>query len=75
MKKFISFITAVISCVSLSVTALAETIIIAPSEVSDPDIKTSVLVEGNGIPWIIWVLLGFMVLATVMVIINKKKNK
>lgn len=73
MKKYISLILGVVFCFIFSVTALAETVIIAPEDVSNPDIKTSVLTTDNGL----WLWIGIAVIAVIIVvlIIAKKRKK
>ena len=77
MKKYISFILAFLFCFACSVTALAETVVLAPESVSDPDVKTSILVQGGpGFwSWFFIILAAIVVVFAVIIFINKKRDK
>lgn len=74
MKKYISVLLAVIFCFTLSVTAFAETVTIGPDDVSNPDIKTSVLTYGGGFGFWLWVIIAVVVVVGLFVIIIKKNK-
>lgn len=76
MKKYISFILALIFCFACSVTAFAETVVISPDNMSDADVKTSVIVQGGGFGmWFLVIFAAVIALFALIIIINKKRDK
>ena len=75
MKKYISVLLAILFCISLSVTALCETVTISPEDTSIPNSQSSLVTYGDS--WINWAwIIGIaLVVILVVIIIIKNKNK
>lgn len=76
MKKYISLIFATLFSFVCSLTAFAETVVIAPETTSNPDVKTAVITRGGGFGmWFLIVLAIVVAVFALIIIINKKRDK
>lgn len=76
MKKILCFLSSIAIFMGLNLSALAETVVLAPEDVSDAELKTSKIVNGlNASQWAIVIIGVVVVFFALIIFINKQRDK